>query len=155
MVVPYNEDLLKKYKFHINVEYCGSIIGIKYIYNYIHKGGDKAYCEIEKIANDNDHEISDEISTFVDGRYMSAMEAAWRLLEFPICFRSHSVFRLAVHTENQQQLVFDENDPAAALERKKTTLIAWFDLNKIDISAKNIFYVNISQHYVFNNKSKS
>ena len=54
-----------------------------------------------------DEAISDEISTFIDGRYISGMEAPWRLQEFPICFRIHSVVRLAVHTENQQQLIFE------------------------------------------------
>ena len=51
--------------------------------------------------NSTDEAISDEISTFIDGRYISGMEAAWRLQEFPIYFRSHSVVILAVYTENQ------------------------------------------------------
>ena len=44
------------------------------------------------------------------------MEAAWRLQEFPNCFRSHSVVRLAVHTENQQQLIFEEKNPSVSLD---------------------------------------
>ena len=105
--------------------------------------------------NSTDEAISDEISTFIDGRYISGMEAAWRLQEFPICFRSHSVVRLAVHTENQQQLIFEEKNPSVSLDNWKTTLTAWFDLNKMDVFAKNINYINIPQYYVFNNQNKA
>lgn len=48
MVVPYNPFLLKKYKCHINVEYCASIGSVKYIYDYMHKGGDRARCKVKK-----------------------------------------------------------------------------------------------------------
>ncbi len=41
-VVPYNPALLKHFNCHINVEYCGSIRAIKYIYKYIYKGYDRA-----------------------------------------------------------------------------------------------------------------
>ena len=40
----------------------------------------------------------DKISTFILGRYTSSMKAAWRLQEFPICYKSNSVLKLAVHT---------------------------------------------------------
>ena len=91
-------------------------------YNYLHRGLDRAYCKIKKINNNStDIEISDEISTFIDGRYI---EAAWRKQEFPICFRSHSAVRLAVHPENLQQLIFNEKNPSTALDNRKTTLTA-------------------------------
>ena len=48
MVVPYNAFLLKKYACHINVEYCASIQSMKYIFDYIHKSGGRAFCKIEK-----------------------------------------------------------------------------------------------------------
>ena len=48
----------------------------------------------------------DEITEYIDGRYLSPMEAAWRLQEFSLCARSHTVIRLAVHTENQQRIIF-------------------------------------------------
>ena len=48
MVVPYNSFLLLKYKCHINIEYCASVQSIKYIFDYIHIGGDKACCKIKK-----------------------------------------------------------------------------------------------------------
>ena len=42
------------------------------------------------------------------------MEAAWRIED-----RSHPIVRLAVHTENQQQIIFDENKEENALMKMK------------------------------------
>ena len=44
---------------------------------------------------------------------------------------------------------FQKKNHSAALDNQKTTLTAWFDLNKMDVFAKNINYINISQYYVF------
>ena len=79
------------------------------------------------------------------------MEAAWRLETFPLCGRSHTVIHLAVHTENQQKIVFEENKELQALRNRETTLTAWFKLNKIDKFAKNIKYVEIPRYYGFTN----
>ena len=78
------------------------------------------------------------------------MEAAWRLQKFPLSGRSHNVIRLAIHTENQQKIVFEENNEINALDNWKTTLTVWFDLNKNDKFANNIKYVNIPHYYKFN-----
>ena len=152
MVVPYNSFLLKKYKCHINVEYCASIQSIKYIFDYIHKGGDRALCKLKKVDDRNDDIIYDEITQFVDGRYLSPMEAAWRLQTFALCGRRHTVISLSVHTENQQRIIFEENNETKALQNWKTTLTAWFELNRKDDYAKNIKYVNIPKYYNFENK---
>ena len=34
-------------------------------------------------------------------------------------------------------------------------MTAWFELNEMDVFAKNINYVNIPQYYVFNNQNKA
>ena len=80
------------------------------------------------------------------------MEAAWRKQKFPLCGRSHKVENLSVHTENQQKIIFDENNVAGALNKCESTLTAWFNINKKDDSAKKIKYANIPQYYTFKNK---
>ena len=62
------------------------------MFDYIHKGGDRALCKIQKISKlDEENSIFfDEISQYIDGRYLSPMEAAWRLETFPLCGRSHT-----------------------------------------------------------------
>ena len=153
MVVPYNSFFKLKYKCHINIECFASVQSIKFIFDYIHKGGDKACCRIKKNeVNEENEEIYDEIIQYIDGRYLSPMEAAWRLQKFPLCGRSHKVERLSVHTENQQKIIFHENNVAGALNKWETTLTAWFNLNKKDDFAKKIKYANIPQYYTFENK---
>ncbi|GBN99531.1 hypothetical protein AVEN_74742-1 [Araneus ventricosus] len=44
-------------------------------------------------------------SVRVDGRYVSAPEAMWRLNEFNLSDKSHTVVRLAVHLPDQQAIV--------------------------------------------------
>ena len=69
MALPYNGYFFNKYEGHINFEYCGSIAGIKYIYNYLHKGLERAHCKIRKINDKGTvQEFTDEISTFIHGR---------------------------------------------------------------------------------------
>ncbi len=54
-----------------------SLVATKYITKYTHKGPD---CATIKIQCHN----QDEVSDFKDSQYIAAMEAAWRLFEFPI-----------------------------------------------------------------------
>ena len=63
--------------------------------------------------------VFDEISQYIDGRYLSPMEAAWRLETFPLCGRNHTVIHLAVHTKNQQKIVFEENNELQALSNRE------------------------------------
>ncbi|KAL6180848.1 hypothetical protein ACLB2K_047507 [Fragaria x ananassa] len=61
-VVPYNPWLLLRYNCHINVEVCGSIKSVKYLYKYIYKGPDRESLEVQSNPE------FDEISQFVDAR---------------------------------------------------------------------------------------
>ncbi|GBM25207.1 hypothetical protein AVEN_184619-1 [Araneus ventricosus] len=147
-VVPYNPWLLKKFNAHINVEVCASVKSVKYLYKYVYKGHDAASVKIQKEGG-LDH---DEILSFVEGRYVSAPEAMWRLNEFNLSHKSHTVVRLAVHLSQQQPIVYQDGQEAQAIERaalRKTTLTSWFELNKNDPSAHNISYSDIPQYYVF------
>ncbi|GBN13944.1 hypothetical protein AVEN_152530-1 [Araneus ventricosus] len=92
-IVPYNPWLLKKFNAHINVEVCASVKSVKYFYKYVYKKHEAASVKIQK-EGALDH---DEISSFVEGRYVSAPEAIWRLNEYNLSHKSHTVVRLAVH----------------------------------------------------------
>ena len=72
----------------------------------------------------------DEISQYEDLRSVGSSEAAWHLLAFPIAKRFPPVQTLRVHTEDQQQVVFDEGTEEEALERQRETeLTAFFQHN--------------------------
>jgi hypothetical protein len=47
-VVPYNPYLLHLFNCHINVEACGSIKTVKYLFKYIYKGHDRASVAIRE-----------------------------------------------------------------------------------------------------------
>ncbi|GBL89915.1 hypothetical protein AVEN_178343-1 [Araneus ventricosus] len=58
----------------------------------------------------------------------------WRLNEFNLSHKSHTVVRLAVHLLQQQPLVNQDGQEAQAIERaslRKTTLTSWFELTKM------------------------
>ena len=111
IVVPHNRKLIKRHNCHINVEYCASLASIKYIYTYIHKGYDRALLNIgpKKGDDSNNDCIRNEINNHIDGRYVSAMEAAWKSLQLPMSGRSHAVIQLDIHLENHQQIIYEES----------------------------------------------
>ena len=151
-IVPYNPWLSKKYDAHINVEICSSVKSIKYLFKYVYKGHDCATLELRVSSDGEQQNVAciDEISTYLDARYVSAPEAMWRLLEKRMHYQSHAVIRLAVHLEQQQSVYFRPGQEEAALERSQvTTLLAWFDLNSRDPAAHQWLYTQIPKHYVY------
>jgi hypothetical protein len=127
-IVPFNPFLSKKYNAHINVEACTSIKSVKYLFKYVYKGHDCANLEMTA-TNELNH---DEVSKFVDARYVSAPEGFWRLSSFKMHDHSHSVIRLAVHLPDMQSVYFQEGSHAEAVQRaanQHTTLTAFFHYN--------------------------
>ena len=149
-VVPYNKYLLLKYNAHINTEVCTSLKAVKYIYKYVYKGYDCANVVVG--TGDDVKLIRDEIATYLNARYVSAPEAMWRMLEFPMHDRSHAVIRLPVHLPNQQQIIFEQGNEQEALDQAGnwgTKLLAWFKLNQDNPDANQYYYTEIPKYYVF------
>jgi len=146
-IVPYNPYLSLKYNCHINVESCASVQSVKYLFKYIYKGHDCANIEIaEGVLN------HDEIKTFMDSRYVSAPEAAWRLFGFHMHEQSHTIIRLPVHLPDEQSVYFTEETAKKAVERagnKDTMLTAWFKLNEVNESAREYLYSDIPHYFVY------
>ncbi len=71
-----------------------------------------------------------EIDQFQDARYVSASEAAWRILAFDIVDNYPPVYRLEMHTEGHHAVLFREGEELpAALRGPKTKLTEWFKAN--------------------------
>jgi hypothetical protein len=151
-VVPYNKVLTLKYNAHINLEVCTSMDVVKYLFKYLYKGYDCASVEVSQKTGTYDY---DELKQFVDARYVSAPEAAWRLFENKMHDRSHGIIRLAVHLQDRQSVTFQPGEEEAAVDRaSETTLTAWFKLNEDNPVARQYYYAEIPEHFVFNAKKE-
>ena len=82
-VVPYNPFLTIKFNAHINIEICTTVVAIKYLFKYVHKGHDRASVRIEKDVLPHEPIVIDEIKKYVDARYLSASESFRNLYNFP------------------------------------------------------------------------
>jgi hypothetical protein len=86
----------------------------------------------------------DEIQAHLTGRLLSVSEAVHRLLALPLHKEWPPVVRLDVHLPRQQTVVFDptvdESTLLAQLEITVSTLMGWFNLNRIDTFARTICY---------------
>ncbi|XP_043474368.1 uncharacterized protein LOC122506318 [Leptopilina heterotoma] len=88
-IVPYSSVLLRTFETHINVEFCGGVKSIEYVCKYVNKGSDQATIGIT--------DENDEIKRYQTGRYISTLEAVWRILEFSIHERYPPVIPLDVY----------------------------------------------------------
>ncbi len=103
-MVPHNVYLSIKYDAHINVEVCNNIRAIKYLFKYLYKGHDRVIVEISR-QSDNAIEgnvvEANEIKKYFDCRYVSALEAVWRIFKFDMHERFPTIERLQYHLPNQ------------------------------------------------------
>ena len=137
LVVPYNPGLLLKYNCHINVEICSTVRSVKYLYKYVYKGADRSTVTIERTNKDGTKKKRNEIKEYIDCRYISSIEAAYRLFECSMHGRFPSVQPLYVHLPNQQQVRYDPEMEPEELERlianSQTTMFTqWFANNLLE-----------------------
>jgi hypothetical protein len=115
------------------------------------KGHDKVAFGFSK--NDSTEAI-DEIQNYLDARFVSASEAAWRILKFPMSGQFPNTFRLAIHLENEQTIIYKENEPIENIvERNKTQLTEFFEFNKT--SSTPLLYSEMPNHCTWNVKTKA
>ncbi|KAK9073129.1 hypothetical protein SSX86_007452 [Deinandra increscens subsp. villosa] len=158
-VVPYNKILLKRYQAHINVEWCNQGSSIKYLFKYINKGPDRANVKFVQTGNeDSNDEPVDEIKNHFNCRYVSACEAAWRIHEFPVHYRTPSVIRLPFHLPGQQQVVFNEDDDVEDVINKPSVsaskFSSWMECNKEYEEARALSYVEFPTKFVWMSSSR-
>ncbi|XP_053571517.1 uncharacterized protein LOC128661269 [Bombina bombina] len=152
-VVPYSPYFCLKYNCHINVESCVSVKSVKYLFKYVYKGYDCANISIKE-HNTLQH---DEIQNFLDTRYVSAPETVWRLYGFLMHHQTHTIIRLQVHLPGEQDVYFHNENVQLAAEKaqdRDTTLTAYFKLNVDNRAAREFFYSDIPQHFVFDVKTR-
>jgi len=125
-VASYCPYLTLKFKCHINVEVVSSIKSVKYIYKYILKGPDMVTVGVRSGKEVNK---GDEVTNFVEARYITPDYAIHRFFRFVLSGRSPAVERLPFHLPGEQRVLFQEGEVIAALEApQKTKLEAYFDV---------------------------
>ncbi len=149
-VVPYSPYLLQRYRSHINVEVCATIRAVKYIHKYVYKGVDRTTVAVENTG--------DEITRYLQGRYLGPTEAFWRLFEYPTHEEFPPVQHLAVHLKGEQPVYFpedlDKETLQARMEKSKSTLMAFFDYNKAHQDGPKYLYSEFPTYFVFNKGSR-
>ena len=106
-VVTYNPYLLLKYNnAHINVETCSTVSAVKYLYKYVYKGYDRAIIEFQSSDHTDKPRQIDEVSKYLEARYISACEACYRIFAYDLHANLPHVMKLALQLENQQSVVF-------------------------------------------------
>ena len=95
-------------------------------------------------------QVIDEISDYVEGRYLSSMEAAHRMLKIKLTHRFPPVMALHVHDKDGEHVTFKDGDDiteVAGRKLPKSTLRAWFKLNQYDHAARGFHYSQIPEHF--------
>ncbi|XP_023754994.1 uncharacterized protein LOC111903453 [Lactuca sativa] len=153
-VVPYNRELCLHYMAHINVEYYGWNMLIKYLFKYISKGVDRVHYTItnsNSATNKNNQRHLNEIQNFLDGRFICSHEAAWKIFNFVIHDRNPAVQVLAVHLENKQNISFRDNAQLQNIIQNtynsRTTLTEWLYNNNNDSRGRDLTYVDYLTKY--------
>ncbi|KAF5793897.1 putative DNA helicase [Helianthus annuus] len=161
-VVPYNRDLLVKYGCHINVEWCNQGMLVKYLFTYLNKGPDRATAVLEGpnsrtsfaslLRNEN------EIEEYINCRYISAIEACWKLFSFDMNYRSVAVERLPFHEEGCNRVYFRDDADVADVAQRSTSAFskftAWMEANRNHPEGRNLTYVEYPTHYTWHEKDR-
>jgi hypothetical protein len=92
-IAPHIPELIDELDCHIFVDIVFTVAVVTYLFKYLHKGPDQTWFHLPRTKD----ETHDEIKDYVKGRYLSAPEAAWRILGFDITSKEPSVTCLPIH----------------------------------------------------------
>ncbi|XP_058809685.1 uncharacterized protein LOC131674888 [Phymastichus coffea] len=151
-IVPHSRQLLKIFNCHINVEIVSSVRAVKYLYKYIYKGLDAATVTIGNHENASKTYINhDEITDFIETRYVGPVEACYRIFSKPLQDKSHSIERLPVHLPNRQCVIIssDTNDIVQNLNQASSKLLDYFKLNIENENARKYLYNDIPSFFAY------
>ncbi|GAA0183206.1 hypothetical protein LIER_30666 [Lithospermum erythrorhizon] len=157
-VIPYNLALLAEFNCHINIELCCDIKAVKYLYKYIHKGHHKV---LFKVGSDSEVSTVNEIADFQNARWVSPVEATWRILGFPLYGMCPAVIQIQVHMPNFHCIQFeDDTDLEDLLHNEglqRTMLTEFFTTNDVDSEAKrlNLLYKQFLMYYVWDSQIRT
>lgn len=137
-IAPHIPELIDTLECHIFVNIVFTVSVFTYLFKYLHKGPDHTWFHIP-------NEGKDEISDYVEGRYLSAHEAAWRILGFEITSKDPSVSCLPVHLPGGNITQFDGGLDAS---RSSTSLLIRYFHQPGDALFATMTYTEYFNKYV-------
>ena len=105
--------------FKISKIFNFQVKAVKYLFKYIYKGPDKAQAVLTNERNCLE-EIIDEIKEYIEARYISAIEGVWHIFSFVMHAQDPPVIRLETHLEDQNTIVFKDNQKLSPILKIKT-----------------------------------
>jgi hypothetical protein len=157
-VMPYNPYLLRLFNYHINVEACGSIKAVKYLFKYIYKGHDRASVAVREADKEDNEGNIDEIKQYRDARWVTPPEALWRIYGFDISDRSPSVLSLQLHLPNMHMVSFYKREGVRRVLNcpgvERSMLTAYFEKNNTSKYARGILYRDFPEYYKWDSQRK-
>lgn len=111
---------------------------IKYLFTYVGKGHNRFAIHL----NASKEQAYDEFQNYQDCRYISALEAVYRMLEYDIIDAKPTVECLEVHLPDRQQVYFLEGQEREAVHRQRSEIKfpMWFAANRKFPNARHLSY---------------
>ncbi|XP_052152036.1 uncharacterized protein LOC127770382 [Oryza glaberrima] len=154
-VVPYNPYLLQMFNCHINVEVCSSIKAVKYLFKHNYKGHERESVPVNGVGKEDD---IDEIRQYRDARWVTPLEALWRIYGFDLSKVHPSVMQLQLHLPNMHMVKYrGKQDIQEVLNQdgaEKTMLTAYFEANRLNKEADGMLYQDFPEHHTWQTGKK-
>jgi hypothetical protein len=119
-IAPHIPELIDELDCHIYVNVVFTTSVFTYLYKYLYKGPDCTQFQISHTQHDN----VDKLKDYIECWYLSAHEAAWRILGFHITSKMPSVACLPVHLSGENIPQF--NGGQAITHSSTSLLIRYF-----------------------------
>ncbi|XP_023916072.1 uncharacterized protein LOC112027653 [Quercus suber] len=101
---------------------------------------------------------TNEVKTYLNCRYVSAIEACWRMFEFAIHHQEPVVQRLSFHNEDKQPVVFEDtnyfNNVVDKPDIGKSKFTEWMKANALYEEARELTYSEFSTKWVWHRRDK-
>jgi hypothetical protein len=111
-----------------------------------------------KTESNSEQQERNEVKEFVEGRYISAPEAFWRIFSFSLHQEYPAHQRLSIHDEGEMAVVFeDDDDPDDVVNNGPpvSTLAGWFNYNANHSDGKEVLYPDFPLRFVWKKDKKA
>lgn len=99
-----------------------------------------------------------EVDDYVAYRYISSLEACWRIFKFSIHHHKPIFTKFLFHLENEQQVYFRDEEPFPivmdGIDPNATMFVRWFQINKEDSTTRNLTFVEFPEKFLWDETQK-